>query len=238
MGKSTAKKEKSTTNVASRRSNRKKGTAGKKEAEKAGVIFEALQKRTNDFEHVIKEIGNCKTIDINMNSEDFQNKQEAIFSDFVCFCKNSSYYSDHMELVEFKNKAGKIIMAPELFVACACENGLIEKDKVNLANQVYTDFVKQMKMKKKGMEGLDYQPNSQSTLLRSLMGLMKERYMWNYTMKTFHFTGGLAMVVSRLFQSRLKRDKTNTVSIDECEYGNMHIILTIFFTCILYYYSI
>ena len=62
------------------------------------------------------------------------------------------------------------------------------------------------------LEGSNYQPNTQAVMLRSHLLLMKERYNWDYTMKTFQFPGGLPMVMTRLFQVRLKNDKSKTVS--------------------------
>ena len=62
------------------------------------------------------------------------------------------------------------------------------------------------------MEGMDNQPDSQATLMRTLLSTMKERYSWPYTMKSFHFKGGMSMILSSLFQARLESDTTNTVS--------------------------
>ena len=166
----------------------------------AGVWFEEIRQLSKKDEHVTPEFGQLKTTDINMNSDRFQRKQQSIYDDFVTFSSTSNCYKDKMELVEYVTKAGEKIDAPALFVACLCEDGKISKDKVKLANQIYVDFAKQMKMKRKGSVGRNYQPSSHSVNLCSLMALMKERYDWTYTMKDFHFTGGLSMVMSRLFQ--------------------------------------
>ena len=68
-----------------------------------------------------------------------------------------------------------------------------------------------MKMKKKGMVGENYQPDSHTVMLRTLLSTMKERYSWQFTMKSFEFKGGLSVLLSALFQARLVADKTNLV---------------------------
>ena len=117
-----------------------------------------------------------------------------------------------MASVDFVRKGGKIVKAPSLLVACLCTDGIIPEEKINLANQLLTGFAAQMKQKKKGCVGKDYQPKTQTTMIRTLLSTMKERYSWPYTMKSFHFEGGVSMILSSLFQSRLKADTTNTVS--------------------------
>ena len=158
------------------------------------------------------ELGNINLKDITSNTADYQGKQCSILDEFVTYLLSCNMYKDKMSMMEFTRKGGKVIEAPSLFVACSCDDGTIPEDKLNLANQLLVDFAKQMKMKRKGKEGLDYQPDSQATIMRTLLSTMKERYSWPYTMKSFHFKGGLSMVLSSLFQARLKADKTDTVS--------------------------
>ena len=174
--------------------------------------FEEIRERTNDFEEIIPELGNKKTKDITSNTIDYQGKQCSVLDDFVTYLQTSNIYKDKMKEVDFVMKGGKFIKAPSLFVACSSEDSSIVDDKLNLANQILTLFAQQMKQKKKGSEGKNYQPDSQTVNLRTLLSTMKERYLWPYTMKHFNFKGGLGMVLSALFQARLKSDKTNTVS--------------------------
>ena len=217
MGKTTKASGKVTANKRVTRSLSKKKTKGvdledpELAADMALLWFDDIREKSNDFEHKVAELGNIRTIDVNMNTDSFQRKQQMLLNDFSDFCYQSNFYKDKMEPVSFVMKGGKTIKAPELFVACACDEGELDTDKVNLATQVLVDYAKQMKMKKKGQVGENYQPNFQAVMLRTLLSLMKERYNWNYTMKTFHFTGGLPMVMSRLFQARMKTDKTKKV---------------------------
>ena len=123
-------------------------TAKKTESDMAGVWFEEIRQLSKKDEHVTPEFGQLKTADINMNSDRFQRKQQSLYGNFVTFCSTSNCYKDKMEPVEYVTKAGQKIDAPALFIACLCEDGKISKDKVKLANQIYVDFAKQMKMKK------------------------------------------------------------------------------------------
>ena len=178
----------------------------------ASVYFKDFRERTNDFQEVIPELGNINLKDVTSNTIEYQVKQGNVVDDFFDYLNTSNMYKDKMVSTDFQCKGGKIVKAPSLIIACLCTEGIIPEEKINLANQLLTGFVGQMKQKKKGHVDKDYQPNSQMTMIRTLLATMKERYSWPYTMKSFHFQGGVTMILSSLFQARLSADKTNTVS--------------------------
>ena len=198
-------------NKKSRKSTRIAKAKLKEDSCLAAEFFKTITERTDEFEEIIPELGNAKSSKITCNTLDYQGKQLSILNDFVSYLESSNIYKDKMDLVDFTCKGGKKIKAPLLFVACSCDEGRISDEKINLANQMLIDYVKQMKMKRKGKSGMDYQPHSQTVMIRTLLSMMKEKYSWNFTMKSFHFKGGVSMILSSLFQARLKKDKTNTV---------------------------
>ena len=93
---------------------------------------------------------------------------------------------------------------PFLFAKCSLTYCGDNKElKAKLANLALVDFLTSLK-KQNSIDGCPYyQPNSQSTMTRTLLAAMSDEYGWHFSIDDdFNFVGGVKKVLSMLYQRR------------------------------------